>query len=74
MSHSIYQMTDEEETEDAVTVIVWQINGETVAEADWPWVSDGVAIRGPALGNAIPVPAALQIAHLAKDKQGLKAI
>jgi hypothetical protein len=74
MSESVYQMTDEEETEGAVTVTIWALDGQTVAEVDWPWVSDGVTIQGPALGNALPVPSALQIAHHARDKQGLGAI
>ncbi|SCW39157.1 hypothetical protein SAMN02927900_01302 [Rhizobium mongolense subsp. loessense] len=68
MSARTFQQTNEEETEDAVTVRIFAVDGETVAEADWPRVSDGETIYGPALGNALPFPVALDVAEDAKRR------
>jgi hypothetical protein len=56
---NVFDRVEDAHTPSAVTVMIWEMDGQTVAEVKWPvFVEDGKLI-GPALGDPMPVPAAL---------------
>lgn len=73
-SPNVFQLVSSE-PDDAVTVRLMNIDGRTLAEAEWPiQVVSGGRLEGPALGNPIDPPQAFNHAIDAMARYGLDRI
>jgi hypothetical protein len=59
---NVFDRVEDAHTPSAVTVMIWEMDGQTVAEVKWPVLVENGELIGPALGDPIPVPAALNSA------------
>ncbi|HEY6630787.1 MAG TPA: hypothetical protein VIZ90_04980 [Rhizobiaceae bacterium] len=70
----VLQRVTEDERPGAVTLIVYEVDGQPVGDISWPAYTSGGLFVSPAMGNPAPMPGALQRAIATMQAHGLDTV